>query len=637
MLPMPFSSACAPVTGRGKEESMAKFTVTAEAVNASENATILSACYSDQCQSSASPTFEKDDHTMVTCVYQASKTGAMVNFFATDEAGNKSKCARRTFNPANPIASFAVCVTLLLAFVLAQPPARAEGLRAWAANSAIRQYSQDRSASLGELLDPNLLTESMRNYAARQADPRREIIRKQVDKHIGGSADSAGSTNLVSKAGTAFLSAAFSNGAFTSSRQANTTTLRANALKVAELFRGTIHPNCPDPSTPCTAGAAEHLKGLSFQTSFENTDSKVTPVTTQPTSGAASPREIFGLLNKQNRLTSWGGRYEFTSVQKFDGERWKEFIKRIPRIEADASALAKSAHAVNQPLSTTQEYKDFEADVKRRFAAVESKFSGASETEKNNALVAAYEESLEAYVPKFIAVVPQSDLKKLNDSLKAFISARNAILDATLFHTNIAFEAAHLRPSDKPEMVNTRLIITHTRGNKAKEKKDANAAAPAEAASVPAERIVNHAFSLNLASTFYPKPPAGKGAWRDVQGAAEWERFLGPAKWQTRPSFSSSVYYQYMVENSVIEFDEQTVAPNTRIELTRKASEILDTKGHIVIVQARLTIPLGNSGLALPVAVSYGSRNEFVPKSNDVRGHFGLTLDIDKLVDSLKK
>ena len=67
-------------------------------------------------------------------------------------------------------------------------------------------------------------------------------------------------------------------------------------------------------------------------------------------------------------------------------------------------------------------------------------------------------------------------------------------------------------------------------------------------------------------------------------------------------------YYQYMAQNGVIQFKQDLFAPNTK-----------------------LTIPIGNTGMALPLAISWANRTELI-KANEVRGQFGITFDLAQLL-----
>ena len=48
-------------------------------------------------------------------------------------------------------------------------------------------------------------------------------------------------------------------------------------------------------------------------------------------------------------------------------------------------------------------------------------------------------------------------------------------------------------------------------------------------------------------------------------------------------------------------------------------------------MQAKLVIPIGKTGIELPLAISWANRTELI-KATDVRGQFGLTFDLAQLL-----
>ncbi len=60
-----------------------------------------------------------------------------------------------------------------------------------------------------------------------------------------------------------------------------------------------------------------------------------------------------------------------------------------------------------------------------------------------------------------------------------------------------------------------------------------------------------------------------------------------------------------------------------------------NTKGDIAAGQVKLTIPLGDSGIKIPLSVTFANRTELV-REKEVRGNFGFTLDFDSLFARFK-
>jgi hypothetical protein len=119
---------------------------------------------------------------------------------------------------------------------------------------------------------------------------------------------------------------------------------------------------------------------------------------------------------------------------------------------------------------------------------------------------------------------------------------------------------------------------------------------------------------------------------RDVQAGLQFDRQLGPERWENRPTLALTGYYQYMKENAILQFDQQSQTPIVPIPLPRPAAEVLNTKGGIGIMQAKVDIPVGKSGVTFPLSISWSNRTELI-KEKAVRGQFGISFNLDKLFE----
>ena len=57
-------------------------------------------------------------------------------------------------------------------------------------------------------------------------------------------------------------------------------------------------------------------------------------------------------------------------------------------------------------------------------------------------------------------------------------------------------------------------------------------------------------------------------------------------------------------------------------------------QGHIGFLQAKLTIPIKESGIKVPLSITASNRTELI-KEKDVRGSVGITLDLDTFLSVL--
>jgi hypothetical protein len=81
----------------------------------------------------------------------------------------------------------------------------------------------------------------------------------------------------------------------------------------------------------------------------------------------------------------------------------------------------------------------------------------------------------------------------------------------------------------------------------------------------------------------------------------------------------------------VLNIGPGNLLPGTSIELPSDAAVLLGPKGHMAVLQAKVTLKLGASGVKMPLAISWSNRTELL-KANDVRGQVGLTYDFDFLL-----
>ena len=83
--------------------------------------------------------------------------------------------------------------------------------------------------------------------------------------------------------------------------------------------------------------------------------------------------------------------------------------------------------------------------------------------------------------------------------------------------------------------------------------------------------------------------------------------------------------------------------PNDTLESTGGTTSATSTaptmaavapRGNIGFLQAKLTVPVKDSGVKIPLSITASNRTELI-KEKDVRASFGVTLDLDALVGGL--
>jgi hypothetical protein len=115
-----------------------------------------------------------------------------------------------------------------------------------------------------------------------------------------------------------------------------------------------------------------------------------------------------------------------------------------------------------------------------------------------------------------------------------------------------------------------------------------------------------------------------------VQAAAQVDRDLG-----TIPQFGAAVltfgfYYQWMRDAALLTIPAGNMAPGTDITLPGAANLLLAPKGNIAIGQFKVTLPIKNGIIKVPISFTWANRSELINES-EKRGQIGLTLDFDTL------
>jgi len=73
-----------------------------------------------------------------------------------------------------------------------------------------------------------------------------------------------------------------------------------------------------------------------------------------------------------------------------------------------------------------------------------------------------------------------------------------------------------------------------------------------------------------------------------------------------------------------------------RAAVTFAGNTLTVEPGWIHAVQAKVTIPVKGSGVKIPLSLSYSNRTELLDEK-DVRGHIGVTFDMDVLSSLVRR
>lgn len=141
-------------------------------------------------------------------------------------------------------------------------------------------------------------------------------------------------------------------------------------------------------------------------------------------------------------------------------------------------------------------------------------------------------------------------------------------------------------------------------------------------------------FTANGALHFYKESPAGTDrSFKDFNLTAQWDRPLGKVL-EIPFAITLAARYQYIPKDVPVS-GAALIVPTTDTEAPAPVAEpasgtAIAPKGHLILGQAKLTIPLKN-GVKIPLSVSFANRTELI-KESDVRANFGVTFNLDAFI-----
>jgi hypothetical protein len=447
-----------------------------------------------------------------------------------------------------------------------------------------------------------------------QHDVIRAAERLRFDKQAGGSANGGGGTSLVSRALSGGLfSAALESGAFARTTDGTAATVRVNALHTYRLLSGTRPPDCALLFRWCPSDESSPWRGLSVAVSLDaSRQDRALPAD----SDAASAL----LARTTNTVAAVSVRYELLQRRRYDASayrtRWDQAIARF----AATDEPARAALAMNETagaILASADYPGFRAAVVSELLAAPRRLEALSSLAMRRA---------GDRVDRWLEVEPAAGevsnadrLARAAQALESYRAARDGALRDALFRSALTVDYAWQRPADQPEFSNLRLVAGFPLGSWSDGEGQGT---------VPVAEL-----TLNAGINVYHRRPAGTGVdhLRDAQVALQIERRLVELQSLGRPVLALAAYYQYMFQNGVIQFTQEPRVPGTPIDLPSGAIELLGTSGPIGIVQLRVSFPLGDSGVTMPLGVTWASRTELLT-SREVRGQFGFTFDMDRLL-----
>ncbi len=428
--------------------------------------------------------------------------------------------------------------------------------------------------------------------------------RARVDKQIGTTSASKGTTDLVSRPSTSeLLGLAMQVGALTETVSGSVATFQANAEGTYRAIVGqpTLCQDCLKPWS---------LNNLNFYVSFDLTgqSAKNVPTTGSASSSYGAPSNVI-LPQSSKQFSSLDVKYNLKNPidprsSKFQDSWKKAYTKHLPELQTEAATLDAALFAILSPLQNDPKFQALEQEYRKKFIATAPKGM--------DALLPLLRDYFGQSAALARADIPNLD-ERVSQAVASYARYSQINYDAVSEAAGSQWTAEYVynHPKTQPDTHDLRVVYSLT------PKHD--------------PRVPGTLFTMNLAGSIYGGsiPTGAKyGRFRDFQFAAQVDRPLGDAI--THPAtLTVAGYVQYQFDPSVLNIGPGNLVPGTSITLPSNAQVLLGTKGTLGVVQAKITVNT-KSGINIPIGVSWANKTDLL-NATDVRGHIGITYDFNSI------
>jgi len=430
----------------------------------------------------------------------------------------------------------------------------------------------------------------------------------RTDQQLGPTATAAGTTSLVSKAGSSTLmSFGLNTGVLTRTVNGSTATLTANADELFRLITQSDEEVCTSNCTEQGFGHKYLLNPLNFGATFALAQSSSSNI---PTSGQASGTtannvSTAAVPSGAGKLTSFTAKYQF--LNRFDprdskfANQWKT---KVQSLAPDAIKAGNSIQAV---------YEELQKDTN---------FKAARNTTDQDNLALLYaaaddpsgQELLNAFESLWLRVMQTA----LNDPDIPALAAK-AMQDQTTYRkswdeavksivgTMISAQYMFNKPLNQPETHDFTLIL--------------------------AQSFKGHGtLTFNGAVSIYQETlPAGAKYGRVHYGqvSGEYNRNVTSVQSAYQWQLNLAGYWQYQPEPSVLNIAAGAVAPGTTIPLPNGTQEFVGTAGSLWVTQGGFTLK-GPNGVNIPFAVSWSNKTDLL-RGTKIGGQVGISYNFSSI------
>jgi len=420
----------------------------------------------------------------------------------------------------------------------------------------------------------------------------------RVDKQVGAPAG-AGSTSLVSKGSVpGILGFAVENGALTQTTSTTTVTLRGNLVGWLDLLKNQAFIL----SYQDGSGVVRALRRVSYSLTL-NTDSGATAEPAPSGPAALTPQAIRAQLDR--------------TTQQLAGYSVRMAIvdQRDPRTAANRASIATLADTqLVELLKANRAFDDFLNSAEYSDKWLQDAVDQLSDPTTPLALAQIQRilyQRLEALRLLMINRIDgfEDEVARNLLALNAYDKARRRLFETIRKRPLFAFEYVNAKARDLPDSSTLRFIGEGQWGSRV-------------------DLTANAAMTFQHAGTVPLPEPKDIGGQRDFQLAAQMDVPLGSLDKRVSagtgigaPVVGVAFLLQDLTDRAAVSFAGNTFTID---------------KGVIVAVQGKVTVSVKGSGVKIPLSISYANRTEML-KEKDVRGHIGVTFDMDVLSSVVRR
>jgi hypothetical protein len=411
----------------------------------------------------------------------------------------------------------------------------------------------------------------------------------RVDRQEGASPSAAGSTTLVSSGQTArLIGLAVEQGGILQSISGSTVTVRTNPALLLSAFgkSGSVRIYSPDDNEPLVRA----IKKLNLAATFDTTRG----------SSAQTGGNTF--LANYRQLTQFTARYDFINHRDPNARNNARLYRELAG-KPVALRLANSLSSVYGKLRTN--------------SALNGAFGIAARNISSLTDPAAIQSAIEALMTQVVEIArADPDLAAAaGDVVKvweAFVNANADVARQAGRGWVMTAEYVFGRPP---------LTTLDTTGTGL-----ANPSLGVQSPDLHTLRVIgvrkvgSADFTFNVSSSiFHQALPTMSGNFRDFQASAKLDvpvTFLNAA----------SKRAQITLAAMFADLHQRPLGLDFTVH-----DKNINTPGKMGLAQAAMTIPLGDSGIKIPLSLTYASRTELIDEK-DVRASFGFTFDLESLL-----